>query len=138
MSEEVLGSTVFALPENWNDIKEDQPVESNFYSVLIFDAEMKLSKEKRNPMIAGKLQIQGVSDETSPVFFNVMLPYQGCHKFILQNLKRFLQTFEVVASPGEQFDVNTLNGLQANLWLEKVKNTNGRWVNEPKWNDIEG
>jgi hypothetical protein len=136
MSDEVLGSTVFALPENWDDVKEDVPVEPNWYTVVITDAEMKLSKEKRNPMISGKLDIQGAPEGTSPVFFNIMLPYQGCHKFILQNLKRFLQAFEVTASPGQQFDVNSLNGEHATLFLDKVKNTNGRWVNEPKWPEI--
>jgi hypothetical protein len=136
MSEETLGSTIFALPTNWDDIKEDQPVEPNWYSVIIAEAEMKLSKEKRNPMISGKLEIQGAPEGTAPIFFNVMLPYQGCHKFIIQNLKRFLQAFEVTAAPGDQLDVNSLNGLSATLWLDRVKNVNDRWVNEPKWPDI--
>lgn len=136
MSEnEVLGSTVFALPDNWDDIKEDVPAEAGWYEVIIDDAELKLSKEKRNPMISGKLVIQGVED-VAPVFFNVMLPYQGCHKFILQNLKRFLQAFEIAASPGAEFDVNSLNGARANLFLDKIKNNQGRWVNDPKWPEI--
>jgi hypothetical protein len=136
MSDETLGSTIFSLPTNWDDIKEDQPAEPNWYTVMITDAELRLSKEKRNPMISGKLDIQGVPEGTSPVFFNIMLPYQGCHKFILQNLKRFLQAFEVAVAPEGQIDVNSLNGLTATLFLDKIKNTNGRWVNEPKWPEI--
>jgi hypothetical protein len=84
MSEEVLGSTVFALPENWDQIKEDQPVETGWYPVIICDAEMKLSKEHRNPMISGKLEIEGAPEGTPQAFFNVILPYQGCHNLTLQ------------------------------------------------------
>ena len=136
MSEEALGSTIFVLPDNWDDIKEDQPAAPGWYSVIISDAELKLSKEKRNPMISGKLEIQGGPEGVAPVFFNVMLPYPECHKFILQNLKRFMQAFEIEALPGGQIDVNSLNGMTATLFLDKIKNVNGRWINDPKWPEI--
>jgi hypothetical protein len=136
MSDQTVGGTVFSLPSDFADIKEDQPVEFGFYRVVIDEAELTTS-QKGNPMVKVIMQIEGQGDDVPNIWYNLNLPYPGCHKFIKQELKRFIQAFDISIQPDGNIDVVSFLGKTADVTLEKKKNNKDRWVNEVKLPDIE-
>lgn len=137
--EEYVDQGAFVLPEDFDDIEEDQPVPENEYEVRIKSAELKKagpnSKMPGNPMIAMIIDIPSHPDAPG-IFENISYPYEGCHKFLKQQLKRFVQAFQVPIS-SEGIDVLSLPGLIAHVVIECKKNPQtGRFENKIKYPDI--
>ena len=126
----------FDIPTDMDQITEDKPVAPGRYDVRIKSAEGKKSA-KGNPIILCFLEILDAPEGAAEPMYCVNIPYEGCHKLLKQEFKRFIITFNVDVSGGT-IDVNSLPGLEANIILDDDVNQDGKPVNRPVMNPIPG
>ncbi len=128
--------TDFSIPTNMDEITEDKPVAAGIYDVRIRDARGGDSK-KGNPKCDCFLTILNPPEGSTPadVYYCLNYPYPGCHKFLEQEFKRFVNTFGVDVSSGQLLP-NDLPGLEATITLEMDTDQNGRACNKAMMNPI--